>query len=232
MLFQVLFLELITFGHALLQDNGRPFSLCRLIKAKHVSFAHKVRQLIIISLLVSSLLKQLSMLLYSSWYAEGMQCSTAWYVTPSIILCCLKTTTLLLPALSKVKLTRLVIKESLWLLPGISQLSLIIYTWSHTAPSSAVEIEPRRICIVDKVLGYLKLVQLKWVEDLRLVHVAGVLQQTSGLGHGRPNSFSFQEIILGQLFLPRFHHLVDIHIVLKPYFPLLIIQRDLILTIY
>ena len=113
MLFQILFLELIAFGHALLQDNGRPFSLCRLIKAKHVSFAHKVRQLIIISLLVSSLLKQLSMLLYSSRYAEGMQCSTARYVTPSIVLCRQKTTSLLLPTLSKVKLTRLVIKESL-----------------------------------------------------------------------------------------------------------------------
>ena len=114
MLFQILFLELIAFSHALLQDNGRPFSLCRLIKAKHVSFTHKVRQLIIISFFVSSLLKQLSMLLYSSRYAEGMQGSTARYVTPSIVLCRQKTTTLLLlPTLSKVKLTRLVIKESL-----------------------------------------------------------------------------------------------------------------------
>ena len=64
------------------------------------------------------------------------------------------------------------------------------------------------------------------------MHVAGVLKQTSGLGHGRPNSLSFQEIILGQLFLPRFHHLVYIHIVLKSYLPLLIVQCDLILTIY
>ena len=64
------------------------------------------------------------------------------------------------------------------------------------------------------------------------MHVAGVLQQTSGLRHGRPNGLSFQEIILGQLFLPCFHHLVDIHIVLKSYLTLLIVQCYLILTIY
>ena len=63
------------------------------------------------------------------------------------------------------------------------------------------------------------------------MHAAGVLQQASGLRHGRPDGLSFQEIILGQLLLPSFHHLIDSHIVLETYFSLLIIQLHLILTI-
>ena len=152
MLCHVLLLELVALGHTLLEDDRRPFSLCRLIKAKHVSFTHKVRQLIIIGLLVSSLLKQLWMLLYSSWYAEGMKGSTTGYVTSSIVLCCQKTTTLMLSTRSYIELTWLVIEESLWLLPGVSQLSLIITTRSHATPSFTVEIEPCRICIGDKFI--------------------------------------------------------------------------------
>ena len=148
----VLFFELVALGHTLLEDNWRPFPLCRLIKTKHVSFTHEVRQLIIIGSLVCSLLKQLWMLLYSSWYAEGMEGSTAGYVTPSIVFCCQKTTSLMLSTRSYIELTWLVIEESLWLLPGVSQLSLIITTRTHATPSFTVEIELCRICIGDKFI--------------------------------------------------------------------------------
>ena len=59
MLIHVLVIVLFLLSHTLLEYYGRPFSLSRLIKAKLVGFAHKVRQFIIISLLVSRLLKQL-----------------------------------------------------------------------------------------------------------------------------------------------------------------------------
>ena len=152
MLCHVLFLELVALGHTLLKDNRRPFPLRCLIKTKHISFTHEVRQLIIIGPLVSCLLKQLWMLLYSSWYAKCMEGSTAGYVTPSIVLSSQKTTSLMLSTRSYIELTWLVIEKSLWLLTGVCQLSLIITTRPHATPSFTVEIELCRICIGDKFI--------------------------------------------------------------------------------
>ena len=152
MLCLVLFLVLFALSHTLLEDNRRPLPLCRLVEAEHVSFAHKVRQFIIIGFLIGRLLKQLWMLLYSTWYAEGMKGSTARYMTPSIIFRRQNATSLL--TLSDVELARLVINESNWLLPAVCHFTLMIATRTHTTPTSAIKIEPRRrICIIEKVLG-------------------------------------------------------------------------------
>ena len=55
----MLFLVLLTLSQALLEDNRRPLPLRRLVEAEHVRFAHKVRQFIVMGLLVGRLLKQL-----------------------------------------------------------------------------------------------------------------------------------------------------------------------------